>query len=188
MSITTGARSDPVDFPKIPLSLSQRLNPNAPPFIPRPTMPRLTAARKKSLRILKLFPLNLKFRMLNMAQSAAIRIRRKELVKGIRSEKELKELRENVFRMVDSAKAQQEILFRQALSLHSITLTAPPPQMKRPVKSGTKRKHSPSPPPAPPPPIARSPKRKCSPPPPAVSSLSTAQSFKGLKKGWFDKL
>jgi len=187
MSISTGTRSNSVDFPEVLSFLSRRLNPNAPPFIPRPTAPRLTAARKKSLRLLKLFPLNLKFRKLNKAQSAAIRIRRKGLVKTIRLNRELKELREDVLRMVDSVKTRQEILFRQALSAHSITLTSPPPPMKRPVKSGTKRNHGPSPL-APPPPIARAPKRKRTPSPPAVSSPSIAQSFKGLKKGWFDKL
>jgi len=190
MSINTGACPNPVVFSEISCFPSRQLNPNATPFIPRPTARTrpLTAARKKSIRMLKFFPLNLKVRKLNNAQSAALRIRRKGMVKAIRLEKRLKELREEVSQMVDSVKTRQEILFMQALSAHSISMTSTPPPAKKRIKSGTKRKRSPSHPPMPPPPVARGPKRKRSPSPPAVLSPSIAQSFKGLKKGWFNKL
>jgi len=179
MSISTGSHLNPVVFPEIPCFPSWQLNPNAPPFVPRPTKRRLTAARKKSIRILKFFPLNLRPRKLNNAQSAALRIRRKEMAKTIRLKKRLKELEMDVVRMVDSVEARQEILFMHALAAHSFSVASTPPPAKKRIKSGTKRKRSPSRPPALP--------QRC-PSPPAVASPSIAQSFKGLKKGWFDKL
>src|SRR5262245_55664910 len=144
---------------EVPFSSSQQLNPNAPPFVPRPTVPRLTAARKKSVRVLSLFPLNLKFRRLNKAQSAAIRIRRKRLTKIVRLNRELRELREDVITKVNSIKTRQEILFRQALSAHSITLAPPPSLVKRPIKSGTRHKCCPYPSSVPPPPVVQAPER-----------------------------
>jgi hypothetical protein len=109
------------------------------------------------------------------------------LVKNLRQIKELKEFRRDVVTMLESVKDRQDVLLRQALSAHSITMSVAPPKVKKPVKIA-EHAHGPSLPPAQPPPITKAPKRKHSLSPLATSPLPVLQGLKGLKKGWFNKL
>jgi len=109
------------------------LNPLVPPFVPRtpvvrpnaPMPPISTPVNKKRLRAQRLFPLCLKFAVLNNAQKAALRIRRKAVVKRMRQLKLLREIHDGITQMNDTLARSQALFCDISMSIHSISVAAP---------------------------------------------------------------
>jgi hypothetical protein len=107
------------------------LNPLATPFVSRvPTQtPRLRpSVLNKRLRLIKLFPLCLRMRILKSTQCAAWRLCRKPFVKRLRQLEELQAYRKDVEDKIADLQARAAVLAQVAATMvHSISFVDPRP-------------------------------------------------------------